>query len=76
MTETCVLCRGGYCYGFKGITALTDSTDPLMSRTQINSAPGNTPKGVRQCCVALEKRKRKLGEHVQIYSYMNRDSVF
>ncbi len=33
-------------------------------------------KGARPCCAALEKRKRKLGEHVQIYSYMNRDSGF
>ncbi len=33
-------------------------------------------KGARPCCAALEKRKRKLGVHVKIYSYMNRDSVF
>ncbi len=33
-------------------------------------------KGVRPCRAALEKRKRKLGVHVKIYSYMNHDSVF
>ncbi len=33
-------------------------------------------KGARPCCTALEKRKRKLGMHEKIYSYMNRDSVF
>ncbi len=33
-------------------------------------------KGARPCCAALEKRKRKQGVHVKIYSYMNRDSVF
>ncbi len=30
-------------------------------------------KEARPCCTALEKRERK---HVQIYSYMNRESVF
>ncbi len=33
-------------------------------------------KGARPCCAALEKRKRKLGVHVKIYSYINRNSVF
>ncbi len=40
----------------------------VTSRTQINPVPWNTH--------ALEKRKRKLGVHVKIYSYMNRKSVF
>ncbi len=40
------------------------------SWTQINPAPGNNAaKGARPCCSALEKRKRKLGVHVKIYSY-------
>uniref|UniRef100_A0A672KV28 WD repeat-containing protein 36-like n=1 Tax=Sinocyclocheilus grahami TaxID=75366 RepID=A0A672KV28_SINGR len=30
--------------------------------------------GARPCCAALEKRKRKLGVHVKISSYMNPDS--
>ncbi len=29
-------------------------------------------KGARPCCAALEKRKRKLGVHVKIYSYESR----
>ncbi len=29
-------------------------------------------KGARRCCAALEKRKRKLGMHVKIYSYESR----
>ncbi len=29
-------------------------------------------KGARPCCAALEKRKRKLGMHVKIYSYESR----
>ncbi len=27
-------------------------------------------RGARPCCAALEKRKRKLGVHVKIYSYI------
>ncbi len=40
------------------------------SRTQINPAPGNTQQRGRGA--ALEKRKRKLGMHVKIYSYESR----
>ncbi len=29
-------------------------------------------KGARPCCAALEKRKRKLGVHITIYSYESR----
>ncbi len=29
-------------------------------------------KGARPCCAALEKRKRKLGMHIKIYSYESR----
>ncbi len=48
----------------------------VTSQTQINLAPGNMQqKGARACCAALEKRKRKLGVHIKIYSYMNRNSV-
>ncbi len=32
----------------------------------------HTAKGARPCCAALEKRKRKLGVHVKIYSYESR----
>ncbi len=32
----------------------------------------HTAKGARPCCAALEKRKRKLGVHITIYSYESR----
>ncbi len=32
----------------------------------------HTAKGARPCCAALEKRKRKLGMYVKIYSYESR----
>ncbi len=40
------------------------------SQTQINPAPGNTQQRGRGA--ALEKRKRKLGMYVKIYSYESR----
>ncbi len=52
----------------KGLHELLPESD--MSRTQINPAPGNTQQRGRG--TALEKRKRKLGMHVKIYSYKSR----
>ncbi len=55
----------------KGLQRVTSRSD--TSRTQINPAPGkHAAKGARPCCAALEKRKRKLGVHVKIYSYESR----
>ncbi len=42
-------------------------TDPDKPRPREHAA-----KGARPCCAALEKRKRKLGVHVKIYSYESR----
>ncbi len=42
-------------------------TDPDKPRPREHAA-----KGARPCCAALEKRKRKLGMHVKIYSYESR----
>ncbi len=39
-------------------------TDPDKPRPREHAA-----KGARPCCAALEKRKRKLGMHITIYSY-------
>ncbi len=41
--------------------------DPNKPRPREHAA-----KGARPCCAALEKRKRKLGMHVKIYSYESR----
>ncbi len=43
------------------------TTNPYKPRLQEHAM-----KGARPCCAALEKRKRKLGVHVKLYSYMNR----
>ncbi len=52
----------------KGLQRVTSRvwyvTDPDKPRPREHSA-----KGARSCCAALEKRKRKLGMHVKIYSY-------
>ncbi len=42
-------------------------TDPDKPRPREHAAKGAEP-----CCAALEKRKRKLGVHVKIYSYESR----
>ncbi len=42
-------------------------TDPDKPRPREHAA-----KGARPCCAALEKRKRKLGMYVKIYSYESR----
>ncbi len=42
-------------------------TDPDKPRPREHAA-----KGARPCCSALEKRKRKLGMYVKIYSYESR----
>ncbi len=59
----------------KGLQRVTSRVwyvmDPDKPRPQEHAA-----KGARPCCAALEKRKRKLGVLIKIYSYMNRDSVF
>ncbi len=52
----------------KGLHELLPGSD--TSQTQINPAPGNTQQ--RERGAALEKRKRKLGMHVKIYSYESR----
>ncbi len=55
----------------KGLQRVTSRvwyvTDPDKPRP-----PGTAAKGARPCCAALEKRKRKLGMHVKIYSYESR----
>ncbi len=52
----------------KGLQRVTSRvwyvTDPDKPRPREHAA-----KGARPCCAALEKRKRKLGMHVKIYSY-------
>ncbi len=52
----------------KGLQRVTSRvwyvTDPEKPRPREHAA-----KGARPCCTALEKRKRKLGMHVKIYSY-------
>ncbi len=42
-------------------------TDPDKPRPREHAA-----KGARPCCAALEKRKRKLGMYLKIYSYESR----
>ncbi len=55
----------------KGLQRVTSRvwyvTDPDKPRPREHAA-----KGARPCCAALEKRKRKLGMHVTIYSYESR----
>ncbi len=55
----------------KGLQRVTSRvwyvTDPDKPRPREHAA-----KGARPCCTALEKRKRKLGMHVTIYSYESR----
>ncbi len=55
----------------KGLQRVTSRvwyvTDPDKPRPREHAA-----KGARPCCAALEKRKRKLGVHVKIYSYESR----
>ncbi len=52
----------------KGLQRVTSRvwyiTDPDKPRPREHAA-----KGARPCCAALEKRKRKLGVHITIYSY-------
>ncbi len=50
---------------------LHDITNPDKPRPLEHAA-----KGTRPCCATLEERKKKLGVHVNIYSYMNHNSVF
>ncbi len=55
----------------KGLQRVTSRvwyiTDPDKPRPREHAAKGAEP-----CCAALEKRKRKLGVHVTIYSYESR----
>ncbi len=55
----------------KGLQRVTSRvwyvTDPDKPRPREHAA-----KGARPCCAALEKRKRKLGVHITIYSYESR----
>ncbi len=55
----------------KGLQRVTSRvwyvTDPDKPRPREHAA-----KGARPCCSALEKRKRKLGMYVKIYSYESR----
>ncbi len=55
----------------KGLQRVTSRvwyvTNPDKPRPQEHAAKGAGP-----CCAALEKRKRKLGMHVTIYSYESR----
>ncbi len=53
----------------KGLQRVTSRvvTDPDKPRPREHAA-----KGARPCCAALEKRKRKLGMHLKIYSYESR----
>ncbi len=55
----------------KGLQRVTSRvwyvTDPDKPRPREHAAKGAEP-----CCTALEKRKRKLGVHVKIYSYESR----
>ncbi len=55
----------------KGLQRVTSRvwyiTDPDKPRPREHAAKGAGP-----CCAALEKRKRKLGVHVTIYSYESR----
>ncbi len=55
----------------KGLQRVTSRvwyvTDPDKACPQEHAA-----KGARPCCAALEKRKRKLGMYVKIYSYESR----
>ncbi len=55
----------------KGLQRVTSRvwyiTDPDKPRPRAHAAKGAGP-----CCAALEKRKRKLGVHVKIYSYESR----
>ncbi len=55
----------------KGLQRVTSRvwyvTDPDKPRPREHAS-----KGARPCCAALEKRKRKLGMHVKIYSYESR----
>ncbi len=47
-------------------TSQTQTTPPSRTCNEVGEA--------MLCC--LEKRKKKLGVHEKIYSYLNRDSVF
>ncbi len=55
----------------KGLQRVTSRvwyvTDPDKPRPREHAVKGAEP-----CCAALEKRKRKLGVHVKIYSYESR----
>ncbi len=55
----------------KGLQRVTSRvwyvTDPDKPRPREHAAKGAGP-----CCAALEKRKRKLGVHITIYSYESR----
>ncbi len=55
----------------KGLQRVTSRvwyiTDPDKPRPREHAA-----KGARPCCAALEKRKRKLGMYITIYSYESR----
>ncbi len=55
----------------KGLQRVTSRvwyvTDPDKPRPREHAA-----KGARPCCAALEKRKRKLGVYITIYSYESR----
>ncbi len=54
--------------GLQRVTSLVwYVTNPDKPRPREHAA-----KGARPCCAALEKRKRKLGVHIKIYSYESR----
>ncbi len=53
--------------GLQRVTSRVYVTDPDKPCPREHAA-----KGVRPCCAALEKRKRKLGVHVKSYSYESR----
>ncbi len=53
--------------GLQRVTSRVYITDPDKPRPREHAAKGAGP-----CCAALEKRKRKLGVHVTIYSYESR----
>ncbi len=50
--------------GLRVTSRVSYVTDPDKPHPREHAA-----KGARPCCAALEKRKRKLGMHVKIYSY-------
>ncbi len=59
----------------KGLQRVTSQVRYVMTPDKPRPRE-HAAKEARPCCAALEKRKRKLGVHEKIYSYMNRDSVF